>query len=90
MLERGFELCRVRDFPIPFSLIGSSLGIAYALSGRLAEAIPLLEQALEQATAMKLMVNRSIVVARLGEAYLLSGRVDDALRLAGLRARKLP
>lgn len=83
VLERGFELCRVRNFPIPFSLIASPLGIAYALSGRLAEAIPLLEQALEQATAMKLMVNRSIVVAWLGQAYLLSGRVDDALRLAG-------
>ncbi len=83
VLERGFELCRVRNFPMPFRLTASSLGIAYALSGRLAEAIPLLEQALEQATSMKLMIGRSIFVARLGQGYLLSGRVDDALRIAG-------
>ena len=84
MLERGFELSRDLSFPIPFSLIASALGVTYALSGRLAEAIPPLEAAFEQANAMKLMVNRPMVVTWLGEGYLLSNRLEDALRMGKL------
>ena len=54
------------------------MGYAYALSGRLAEALPLLEQAVKQSTAMKNMSIYPLFVAHLGEAYLLAGRIADA------------
>jgi tetratricopeptide (TPR) repeat protein len=58
------------------------LGYAYALSGRLAEALPLLEQAVEQCAATKRMVLYPLLVAHLGEAYLLAGRTADASQQA--------
>jgi tetratricopeptide (TPR) repeat protein len=61
------------------------LGSAYALSGRLTAALPLLEQAVEQASAMGMMGSQSLRVTRLGEAYLGSGRLDDA-RTCALQA----
>jgi len=50
--------------------------------GRFAEALPLLEQAVEHAVSMSMMGHQSISLAGLSEAYLLAGRADDALSLA--------
>jgi tetratricopeptide (TPR) repeat protein len=47
-----------------------------------AEALPLLEQAIEQAIATKFMGLQARRVAWSSEAYLLTGRRDEALRLA--------
>jgi tetratricopeptide (TPR) repeat protein len=58
------------------------LGYAYALSGRLAEALPLLKQAVEQCAATKNIVLYPLLVAHLGEAYLLAGRIEDASQQA--------
>jgi tetratricopeptide (TPR) repeat protein len=52
--------------------------MAYALTGRIAEALPLLEQAVEQAVATRLLVDQGLYMAWLGEAYLLAGRPDEA------------
>lgn len=52
------------------------------MSGRLAEALPLLEQAVEQATTMPFMPFVSIGITALSEAYLLVGRPDEAMPLA--------
>jgi tetratricopeptide (TPR) repeat protein len=57
--------------------------LAYALSGRVAEALPLLEQAVEQAASSKLMANYALWVAHLSEAFLLADRLEDASALAG-------
>jgi tetratricopeptide (TPR) repeat protein len=68
------------------------LGYAYALSGRLAEALLLLEQGVEQCAATKQMYLYPLFVAHLGEAYLLAGRSADAdqqARHALERARDL-
>ena len=64
------------------------LGSAYALSGRLTAALPLLEQAVEQASAMGMMGSQSLRVTRLGEAYLDAGRLEDA-RTCALQALEL-
>jgi tetratricopeptide (TPR) repeat protein len=64
------------------------LGYAYARAGRVAEALPLLEQG----AAERLMVGRwaeySLRLAWLSEAYLLAGRVEDALDAAGQALRR--
>jgi tetratricopeptide (TPR) repeat protein len=56
----------------------SSLRVAYALDGRTAEAMPLLEQAVEQAMVMRVMRRHTLRVVWLSEAYLLAGRLDKA------------
>jgi tetratricopeptide (TPR) repeat protein len=59
------------------------LGYTYALSGRPAGAVSLLEEALEQAATMRQLSHYALRIGYLGEAYLLAGRRDDAVQLAG-------
>jgi len=82
VLERDFGLSPVW-MPIWLPHIGSRLGYAYALSGRVAEALPLLEQAVEQASSMRLAADQSLRVAWLSEGYLLAGRIQEAATAAG-------
>jgi tetratricopeptide (TPR) repeat protein len=78
-LERGLEVCRVWDVPLLFYLVSSTLGYAYVLSGRVSDALPLLEQSVSM-EAIGFM--RGSVHAWLSEAYLRLGRLDEALALA--------
>jgi class 3 adenylate cyclase/tetratricopeptide (TPR) repeat protein len=82
MLEGGLELCRVWNIRDWFPLIAATLGAAYALAGRVTEALPLLEQAVEQATAMGIMFAHSLRIAWQGEAALRDDRRQDAVGLA--------
>jgi transcriptional regulator with AAA-type ATPase domain/tetratricopeptide (TPR) repeat protein len=85
LLERGLALTREWNMPY-FSVIHSgNLGYVYALLGRTAEGIPLLQQALSVMETMRSRFALSLYLARLSEAYLLSDRLDrveDALALA--------
>ena len=81
-LEHGVMLCQVTDIRILFPLVASILGSAYAQSGRLSEALPLLDRAVEAWISMKIMGLRSFFVGLRSEGYLLAGRPDDALELA--------
>lgn len=76
-LERGLILCQATDIRLLFPMVASSLGAAYALSGRLAEAVPLCEQAVEAGVSMKIMFF-PLWVGWLAAAYLLAGRIGDA------------
>jgi tetratricopeptide (TPR) repeat protein len=80
-LERCLQLCQDWDIAGWFAVIASQLGYAYALSGRMDKALPLLEQAVGQSIS-----GRSVYHARLlgylGEAYLIDGRPEEALPLA--------
>jgi tetratricopeptide (TPR) repeat protein len=78
MFERCLGLCQTLNFPIWFPAAASVLGYVYALAGRVAEAIPLLEQA----TSMSIMVFHALALAWQSEASLLAGRMDEALALA--------
>jgi class 3 adenylate cyclase/tetratricopeptide (TPR) repeat protein len=92
LLERSLGLCQGANrsilFPVLFPIISSALGYAYALSGRITEALPLLEQAVEQAVSMRQRANHALRVVHLSEAYLLAGHVDNVLDHA-LRALAL-
>jgi predicted ATPase len=87
-LERGRELCQVADVKLTTSLsaVAAALGYAYALTGRVVEALALLEQAVEDISTR--YVGYTLWVAWLGETYLLAGRMEDALTCA-LRALEL-
>jgi class 3 adenylate cyclase/tetratricopeptide (TPR) repeat protein len=83
MLERGLDLCRVYNILSWFPETTSALGCAYAFSGRVAEALPLLEQAEQRGAAMGTMGGQSLRVGYLSEAYLLAGRTEEAVHFAG-------
>ncbi len=46
--------------------------------GRIAEAVPLLTQAMEQSTAMEMVVHQALCRLSLGEAHLAAGRLEEA------------
>ncbi|MGH8071248.1 MAG: ATP-binding protein, partial [Candidatus Entotheonellia bacterium] len=81
VLEHALAHCRTADIPLFMSGITAALGLAYALSGRAAEALPLLGQAMEQ-QSFSAQRGSSAEVLRLGEAYFLAGRLADAIPLA--------
>ena len=58
--------------------MSSTLGYAYALSGRSAEAIPLLEEAVERPVLTGTQEGQSLRTIWLSEAYLLAGREAEA------------
>ena len=83
VLERGLERCRVADIPVQFPLVASPLGLAYVLSGRIAEGTALLEQAVGQ-TASKRSSGQGFRLSWLSEAYLRAGRIEEAASRAEL------
>ncbi len=83
LLEQGLGRWQAYDLQRWFPSIASPLGLARVLAGRVAEAMPLLEQTFEQATSMLSMNDHSSSESRLSEAFLLIGRMDEAIALAG-------
>jgi len=83
VLERSLDLCRVYNLRIWFSETASALSCAYAFASRVAEALPLLEQAEQSDAATGQMGSQSLRVGYVSEAYLLAGRMQEAVHLAG-------
>ena len=81
-LEHALELCERGHVPIWFPLTSACLGSAYALSGRLSQALPLLAEAVKQHAELRLMGVHSLFVAWQGEAQLLAGQTEEALESA--------
>jgi tetratricopeptide (TPR) repeat protein len=85
LLERAVALCREGSFMLLLPPTLSALGGALTLAGRLEEASPCLEFAVETAAAKGFLGSSSLYIARLAEARLLAGREREAREL-GLRA----
>jgi tetratricopeptide (TPR) repeat protein len=62
--------------------MAATLGAAYTLGGRVAAAVPLLTQAMEQATSPEMVGYQALCSLSLGEAELLAGRLEEAHALA--------
>ena len=77
-LEHALEVCQGVDSPPLFYAVSSTLVYAYALSGRSAEAIPLLEEAVERPAVTGTVEGKSLRTISLSEAHLLAGREADA------------
>jgi class 3 adenylate cyclase/tetratricopeptide (TPR) repeat protein len=82
LLERAVGLCQEADLPAFFPMMAAPLGVAYTLDKRIADAVPLLTQAMEQAIAMKRVDLQALCGLSLGEAQVLVGRMEEAHVLA--------
>jgi len=81
-LEQSVNICQDADLPLWFPWIAPALGAAYTLGGRIADAVPLLTQAIEQTTAMDMIAMQALCHLSLGEAHALAGRLEEAYALA--------
>ena len=82
LLQRAISLCQDEDLPVFFPWVAAALGAAYALSGRAADAVPLLTQAVEQSAAMGHAYYETFCRLSLGEARALAGCLEEALARA--------
>ncbi len=82
LLERAVGLCQDTDLPFYFPWMAPALGATYTLTGRVADAVLLLTQALEQTMATELAGPQALCCLPLGEAHLLSGPLEEAQALA--------
>ena len=71
-------LCQDADLPIFFPRMAAALGAAYTLGGRVADAVPLLTEAMEQSIATEMIVDQAHCRLSLGEVHLLDGRLEEA------------
>jgi tetratricopeptide (TPR) repeat protein len=78
LLARDVALCQNWNIRSWLDAAAGDLGHAYALSGRVAEALPLLEEAASMGRS-----GQAMWTARLSEAYLLAGQIAMASTLAG-------
>src|SRR5262249_51332361 len=81
LLERAVGIARDTDLPAWFQRMAPVLGAAYTLAGRVADAVPLLTQAMEQAMAMEIVDFQAFCHLSLGEAQMLAGRLEEAQAL---------
>jgi len=84
-LERATELTRAWGIRVIFPMTAGVLGLAYALCGRVGDALPLLEEGEAESSAIKIF-DASLTVAALGLGYLLAGRADEAEKVASAAA----
>jgi tetratricopeptide (TPR) repeat protein len=78
VFERGLAVCQTHDLHDWLPDLAARVGYAYALAGRLPEALTLLEQASGQYATMRGRAPHPPFDVWLGEAYLCAGRLDEA------------
>jgi tetratricopeptide (TPR) repeat protein len=76
-LEYAVRLGRQNNFAIIVAFAGPPLGHAYALTGRLGEALKLLEEMVPRVESINKVAHTANLV-RLAEVYLAAGRREDA------------
>ena len=82
VLERAMGIGREADVSNMLLNIGLAWGPTYTLAGRVAAAIPLLTQALDQILAQDISENLVFCRLSLGEAHFLVGHLEEAHALA--------
>jgi len=82
MLERVMGLCQDWYVPLFFPWVAATLGMAYALDGRVAAGLALAKQGVEQEVARSRPGALAPLAARLSEAYLLASRLEEARQRA--------
>jgi len=76
--ERALALAREWDLPLPSAITAGIMGHAYAVGGRTADGLALLEDSVRLHESSGLVYFHTLIVSYLAEAYLLAGRPGDA------------
>ena len=82
LAERAVSIARQWSFRRSFGTAASLLGHIYALSGRVANGVELLEEGVREADTFEATWLRCPRLRFLGEAYLLAGRLEQARQIA--------
>jgi class 3 adenylate cyclase/DNA-binding winged helix-turn-helix (wHTH) protein/tetratricopeptide (TPR) repeat protein len=82
LLERAVGICQDANLPAYFPVTTAALGAAYTLGGRVADAVALLTQAIEQLIATEQVNAQTLCRLALIEAQVLARRLDEAHTLA--------
>jgi class 3 adenylate cyclase/tetratricopeptide (TPR) repeat protein len=82
LLERAVGICQDADIPHYFPWMAAALGAAYTLAERVADAVSLLTQAMEQSAETENVSFQALCRLPLSEAQLLAGRLEEAHALA--------
>jgi tetratricopeptide (TPR) repeat protein len=82
LLEQAMGICQDADLSAWFPLMAAALGAAYTLSGRVADAVPLLMRAMEQTTATEMLDMQGRCSLPLSKAQMLTGCLAEAHTLA--------
>jgi tetratricopeptide (TPR) repeat protein len=82
MLERAVGLCQEWHIPLFVPRYTAALGLTYALAGRVAAGLALVEQGMQQAVTRGRPRGLTLVGIWLSEAYLLAGRLEEARQRA--------
>jgi tetratricopeptide (TPR) repeat protein len=77
-LERAIRICQDAHLSFYFPWVAATLGAAYTLAGRVADAVSLLTQATAQATAMEVTYFETLCHLCLGEAHLRADCLEEA------------
>ncbi len=82
LLERAVDICQGAELPFFSPVMAAALGEAYTLARRIADAVSLLTEALEQTIATDMVRWQALYGLPLGEAQVLAGRFEEAHALA--------
>ena len=78
LLERALVAARMANIPFQFPFLMAPLGAAYALAGEVSRGVSLLQQAVDQAVAIKLRAHHALRVGWLASARMAQRRFDLA------------
>jgi len=81
-LETALSVCDSANIPILVPRVASALGYAYAMAGRVQDALPVAERAAREVRTLELAALRSMCLRWVAEVFLLNNRIDDALQNA--------
>lgn len=86
-LERCADLCRTWNLRLILPTTTALLGLAHASCGRVAEALPILEEGEALSPAIRIFIfDTSTATAAPGTVYLLAGQADKATDVASCAA----
>ena len=87
-LERAYQLSGQADLRMARVTVAGYLGRAYTLTNRASRGIETLNEAVDAAAGMELMVDQAMRLVHLSEAYLHNNQVKQATSIANLALEK--
>jgi predicted ATPase/class 3 adenylate cyclase len=82
LLERAMGICQEAHLLLFSPRMAAALGAAYTLAGRVADAVALLTQAIDQTIATEMSGFQALCSLPLAEAHMLAGHLTEAHALA--------